>query len=117
MLRWIEILLPFFSGLAGSVWILRRRARIKRELLARPDRKQIAAMIQRLSDYCRSGAPAAEEAGDFEILANGEECQGCGSLIYGRAFRLPHLPGYHCSVECLKVHLASLDIPAEQAAS
>ena len=117
MLRWIEIALPVLSALAAGVWILRRRALARRELLSRPDAQQIAAMIQRLSDYCCSGQSAREKASDFEVVANGEECRGCGSLIYGTALRLPHLPGFHCSLECVKGHLASLDIPARQAAS
>ena len=109
-------MVPVFSGFAAGVWML-RRARMKRELMSRPDAKQIAAMIQRLGDYCSNCAPAGEGTNDFQIISHGEECRGCGSLIYGTAFRLPHLPGYHCSVECVKAHLASLDIPAAQAAS
>lgn len=113
MVRLLAASVPVVCGLAGSLWILRRRARIGREQARDAELKRIAAIIQRLGTYCGAGADqgAGEEVNDFTVVANGEECQGCGSLIYGKAFHLPRLPGYHCSVECVKAHLASLDIP------
>jgi hypothetical protein len=90
---------------------------MKREHGHQAELERISTVLQRLSDYRAAEETAHEETENFVVPANGEACQGCGSVINGEAFQLPRLPGYHCSLACIKAHLSSLDISDQRASA
>lgn len=113
----LVVSLPLLVGV--GVWVLtcslRRRNRIEEEFRREWELRRHAAIIRGLSNHVGRVQGAEEGTIDFKVAAHGEPCGGCGVQIYGEAFRLPHLSGYHCSVECVKAHLSAGNIGPRKA--
>lgn len=41
----------------------------------------------------------------FQTEGCGEQCEGCGLRVYGKALSIPRLSGIHCSVACVETRL------------